>query len=191
MRPPSSFKQEFFKKWVVGLQYYGTSSRDMNILERKKAIKLSADVAMASARDGKTYWSRYLIAKASKEDDCISKNLVKNILGNEYERLTKPSSSSSSIHQCSSSKWIRSKNIVRRSCNMRRIRKHAQKHVLASSIIAKRMVKKRTQVLKALVPGGESMDEFCLLEETIDYLLSLQAQVDVMHKLVNASGLPS
>ncbi|PIA46098.1 hypothetical protein AQUCO_01600397v1 [Aquilegia coerulea] len=186
MRPPSSFKQDFFKKWVVGLQYYyGTSSRDMNILERKKAIKLSADVAMASARDGKTYWSRSLIAKASKQDDCISKNLVKNILGNEYERLTKLPSS------ILCSKRIRSKKIVRRSCNMRRIRKHAQKRVLASSI-AKRMVKKRTQVLKTLVPGGESMDdEFCLLEETIDYLLSLQAQVDVMHKLVNASGLPS
>ncbi|KAF9618009.1 hypothetical protein IFM89_039406 [Coptis chinensis] len=183
MRPPTSFKQVLLKKWELGLQFYGSSSNNMNILERKKVIKLSADVAMASARDGKTTWSRSLIAKASKQDDSMSKNLVRNILGSEFDRLTKPCFGS---FVCN--KRIRSKKILRRSCTLRRVRKHAHKRVLASSI-AKRMVKKRTQVLKGLVPGGEAMDEFSLLEETIDYLLSLQAQVDVMHKLVSASEL--
>lgn len=60
----------------------------MNIVQRKKTIKLSADVAMASARDGKTLWSRALIAKASKQDDDNNKIIVEKILGDDkFQRV--------------------------------------------------------------------------------------------------------
>ncbi|KAJ4958455.1 hypothetical protein NE237_025566 [Protea cynaroides] len=165
----------------MGLQSWGSSIKDMNLLERRKTIKLSADVAMASVRGGKTCWSRALIANASKQEN--GKTLVRNILGSEFEKLTKPSMGAFMSH-----KRVRSKNILRRSCSSHRIRKIAPKRVQASSI-AKRMVKKRTQILRGLVPGGESMDDFSLLEETLDYILSLKAQVDVMRCLADASEL--
>ncbi|XP_010268390.1 PREDICTED: transcription factor IBH1-like [Nelumbo nucifera] len=181
MASPSSFKQELLKKWVLGLQSCCSMAKDMGISERKKAIKLSADLAMASARDGRTCWSRAVIANASKQNE--SKILVQKILGSECERLVK----ASSIGFSSCNKRFTSKRILRRSCSsLRRIRRSAPKRVQASSI-AKRMVKKRTQLLKGLVPGGESMDEFSLIEETLDYIISLRAQIDVMRCLADAS----
>ncbi|KAF8400442.1 hypothetical protein HHK36_013740 [Tetracentron sinense] len=181
MSAPSTFKKEFLKKWVLGLQICGSSTKNMSFLERKKAIKLSADVAMAYAKDFKTCWSRALIANASKQDD--NKILVRNILGSEFERLKK-----SSIGSKMCNKRVRSKKILKRSCTILRIRSTATRRVLASSI-AKRLVKERTLVLKGLVPGGESMDEFSLLKETLDYIHSLRAQVDVMQRLAYASQL--
>ncbi|KAF8407324.1 hypothetical protein HHK36_006451 [Tetracentron sinense] len=178
----SSFKLEFLKKWALGLKICSSLAKDMSFLERKKAIKLSADVAMASARDGTTCWSRALIANASKQDD--KKIIVRTMLGSEFKKITKSSSSGSFKPE----KRVRSKKILRRSCAITRIRKTATKRVLACSI-AKRLVKKRTQVLKGIVPGGESMDEVSLLEETLDYILSLQAQVDVMRGFANTQVL--
>ncbi|XP_042475873.1 LOW QUALITY PROTEIN: transcription factor IBH1-like 1 [Macadamia integrifolia] len=186
MAEPSTFKQDLLRRWVMGLKSFGSSIQDMDFLERKKAIKLSADVAMASLRGGKTCWSRALIANASKQEE--GKTLVRNILGShEFENKT---SSKPPMGTFMSQKRVRSKNILRRSfCSSRRIRKIAPKRVQARSI-AKRLVKKRTQVLRCLVPGGESMDdEFSLLEETLDYILSLRAQVDVMRCLADASEL--
>ncbi|KAL3586369.1 hypothetical protein D5086_013236 [Populus alba] len=90
MRAPSSvIKQQFLKKWIMGLQVFGSAKQNMSILERKKAIRLSADIALASTRDGRTCWSRALIANASKEDD--SKVLVQHLLAPESERLKKAS----------------------------------------------------------------------------------------------------
>ncbi|XVE98673.1 hypothetical protein REPUB_Repub03eG0127700 [Reevesia pubescens] len=188
MRPPSSLKQEFLKKWIMGLQRCGTSKKNMSILERKKAIKLSADVAMASARNGTTYWSRALITNAYSKDGTDNKHLVEQILGPESsERIIKNKvSTGGALVMCN--KRIRSKKILKRSCGIRRTRKYAPKVGLASSI-AKRLVRKRTQVLKSLIPGGEFMNEVSLIEETLDYIISLRAQVDVMRSLASASEL--
>ncbi|KAF6156374.1 hypothetical protein GIB67_031495 [Kingdonia uniflora] len=174
MHSKTLFKQDFLKKWVLGLQYYGCSTKEMSISERTKAIKLSSDVAMASCRDGKTCWSRAVITDASKQGE--NKSLVRKILGNEYEKLTKYS-----IRSLVCNKRVRSKKILRKS------RKSRPLVVLASTVIAKRMVNKRTRMLKDLVPGGDSIDDSFLLEETLDYILSLKAQVDVMRRFVSAS----
>ncbi|OVA15731.1 hypothetical protein BVC80_1829g13 [Macleaya cordata] len=189
MRPPTSFKQEFLKKWLVGLKICGSSMKNMNFLQRKNTIKLSADVAMASARAGKTSWSRALIAKASKQDEDENKILVEKMLATndfDYQKLSITTTKTSN----SIGSHITSKKILRRSCSLRRIRKCApHQRVLASSIAKRIMVKKKTQVLKSLVPGGESMDDFSnLLEETLDYIFALRAQVDVMRRVVNASS---
>ncbi|XP_043695769.1 transcription factor IBH1-like 1 [Telopea speciosissima] len=179
MRASSTFKKELLKRWVKGLQSCVSSFKDLSFLERKKAIKLSADVAMASTRGGKSCWSCALISNASKKEE--SKIIVRNILGSEFEKLTKPS-----MGAFMSYKRVRSRNILRRSYSS--CRKIAPKKVQASSI-GKRLVRKRTKVLRGLIPGGESMDGFSLLEETLDYILSLRAQVDVMQCLIDASEL--
>ncbi|KAG6772201.1 hypothetical protein POTOM_023599 [Populus tomentosa] len=180
MRAPSSvIKQQFLKKWIMGLQVFGSAKQNMSILERKKAIRLSADIALASTRDGRTCWSRALIANASKEDD--SKVLVQHLLAPESERLKKASTG-----LVMDNKRVRCKKILKRSCCIKRVRKGAPQVVLAKSI-AKRMVMRRTQVLKSLVPGGEFMDDISLIEETLDYIVSLRAQVDVMRNLAKAT----
>ncbi|KAL6973738.1 hypothetical protein U1Q18_027923 [Sarracenia purpurea var. burkii] len=183
MRSLSSLKQGFLKKWAMGLQVCSSSRKDMSILERMKAIKLSADVALASARNPSTCWSRALIVNASKEDE--NKVLVHYILGDDSEKMKKKDSMVKLPHE---KKVPRSKKILKKSCcTIRRVKKIAPPMALACSV-AKRLVKKRTQVLKRLVPGGEFMDEFSLMEETLDYIVSLRAQVDVMRKLTRATG---
>ncbi|XP_059637564.1 transcription factor IBH1-like 1 isoform X2 [Cornus florida] len=181
MRGPSSLKQEFLKKWAMGLKICSSSKKDMTIFERKKAIKLSADLAMASTRIGTACWSRALIANASNDGD--NKIIVSHILGSdEFERLKR--ASKASVMCCN--KRVRSKKILKRSCSVSRSNKVAQKMVVATSI-AKRLVKKQTQVLRGLIPGGESMEESSLIGETLDYMISLRAQVDVMRRVANAT----
>jgi hypothetical protein len=181
MRDPSSLKQQFLKKWILGLQVCGSGKQNMSILERKKAIELSADIALASTRDGRTCWSRALIANASKHDD--NKVLVQHLLAPESERLK-----NASIGLVMDNKRVRCKKILKKSCCIKRVRKSEPQVVLAKSI-AKRMVNRRTQVLKSLVPGGEFMDDISLIEETLDYIESLRAQVDVMRTLAKATEL--
>ncbi|XP_077216894.1 transcription factor IBH1-like 1 [Tasmannia lanceolata] len=176
MQDTNLFKQVFLKKLLVGLLQVDLSSKNMSFLERKRAIKLSSDVALAFARNG-VNWSRAIIRNVSKQEK--NKTLVRNILGEKIDRQTKP------CHAYLTCKRAGSNRILRRSYTMRRIRKCAPKRSVASAI-AKRMLKRRTQVLKCLIPGGESLDELSLLEETMDYIVCLRAQVDVMRHLANA-----
>ncbi|KAI3446683.1 hypothetical protein Pfo_003348 [Paulownia fortunei] len=167
-------KQEFLKKWIKGLQIYSNFKKEMTILERKKAIKLSADVAIASTRNVTTHWSRALMAGASTDVDGASKIVVEQILGRKVENKAL-------IITCS-------KKIVRRSrvAHLKKATRVVRPSVKASSI-AKKLVKNRTRVLKSLVPGGQQMDESSLIKETLDYIASLQVQVDVMRRLAAAA----
>lgn len=175
MQASNTFKQAFLKRMLLGLRLAGVSSKSMAIQERKSAIKLSADVAMAGAR-GSTNWTRALVANLSKQER--NKGLLRSILGEDYERLNKPCQHTWKIP--------RSKKILRRSvirvCSRRRNVPRAP----ATSVLAKVLVKKRTRVLKRLIPGGESLDGFYLLDETLDYVISLRVQVDLMHRLLKA-----
>ncbi|KAK8656828.1 hypothetical protein V6N13_098763 [Hibiscus sabdariffa] len=179
MRPHSSLKQEFLKEWIKGLQRCSFPKK--SILERKKAIKLSADIAMASARNGTTCWSRALISSAAK-DGSDNNHLVKQILGPESDRPAVENKVPT--RQASVCKMI-----LKRSCRIRRRgrRKCGAGAAAAPSSIAKHLVRKRRQVLRSLIPGGEFMNEICLIEETLDYITSLRVQVDVMRSLATAS----
>ncbi|MBA0797203.1 hypothetical protein Gohar_007918 [Gossypium harknessii] len=147
----------------MGLQRCKFSNKNMSIFERKKAIKLSADTAMASARKGLTCWSRALISNRDRP----------------VPTTTRRASSA-----C--------KKIVKRSRRIRRTAKcgAARKGQITRSI-AQCLVRKRTQILKSLIPGGEFMNEVCLIEETLDYITSLRVQVDVMRSLASASARAS
>lgn len=160
----------------------------MSISERKKAIKLTADVAMASTRHGRTGWSQALIANASKDSD--NKVLIKQILASTPHESDQVGVKSNIM--MNNDKRIRSNKILKRSCSwVRRVRKRVGNQINLAKSIAKKMVKRRTQVLKSLVPGGEFMDDISLIEETLDYIVSLRAQVDVMRSLVKAKELVS
>ncbi|KAI4335485.1 hypothetical protein L6164_014125 [Bauhinia variegata] len=183
MRNPISLKQEFLRKWIMGLRKCASSKKNMNVVERKKVIKLSADLAMASTRNETTRWSQALIFSASQDDD--NKVLAEQILGStQCQSLTKAETCSSTL-LCNSNRRIRSRKILKRSHRIHRVKKS----VAEADSIAKRLVQKRTRMLKSLVPGGEFMDDVSLIEETLDYMQSLRAQVEVMRCLLTASEL--
>ncbi|MFS7900915.1 putative transcription factor bHLH family [Helianthus anomalus] len=181
MHNSSQLKNEFIKKWIQGLQIYCSSKKQMNLLERTKKIKLSADIALASAKHSATCWSKAIISEAKKDE----RNTI--LINN----LSDPKMNFKCAHQnLACLKRIRSRKILKKSCDvgikMKKMKPRRQVSNLATCI-AKRLVKKRTQVLKRLVPGGESMDEYSIIKEALDYILSLRVQVDVMKNLVNAT----
>ncbi|XP_031098571.1 transcription factor IBH1-like 1 [Ipomoea triloba] len=165
----SSVKEEFLKKWIKGLQTYDACKREMSVTERKNAIKLSADIAMASTTTTTTkqcppaIWRRSVMAAMKSK------------------------------HAAAEMNWKKSRR-MRRRCLMKRIRRGKRKasnskYKAAASCSAKRLVKKRSAVLKGLIPGGECMeDDNTLIKETLDYILALRLQVDVMRHLASASS---
>ncbi|KAE9601695.1 putative transcription factor bHLH family [Lupinus albus] len=180
----SSAKQEFFLTWITGLRKYSSEKKNMSMVERKKVIKLSADIAMASTRDETTRWSKALISNASRDDN--NKVLTENILDSSPKRTKKVVRKNLKNLSLVCSRRIRSRKILRRS---RTMMDRSKERVMASSIAKKLKVQKRTQRLKNLLPGGEFMDDVSLVEETLDYIQSLRAQVEVMRCLVTASEL--
>ncbi|XP_073226893.1 transcription factor IBH1-like 1 isoform X2 [Cicer arietinum] len=169
MRNLSSLKQEFLRKWIKGLRKYNSQKKNMNLLERKKAIKLSADLAMASTRNKATLWRKALVAKTSIDES--NKNDIST--SSQPKKIRKKLTNSSPL--CRKRRRIRTV--------------YKAKERVEASFIAKKMVQKRTRKLKSLLPGGKSMDEACLVDETLDYIESLRAQVEVMRCLVTASEL--
>ncbi|XP_019157308.1 PREDICTED: transcription factor UPBEAT1 [Ipomoea nil] len=155
----SSVKEEFLKKWIKGLQKYDACKSEMSITERKNAIKLSANVAMASTTTSTRQWPRAIWRRSVMA-------AVKSGAGEM-------------------------KKIRRRRCLMKRIRRRrpmAGKRAASKYKAAARVVKKRSAVLKGLIPGGECMeDDNTLIKETLDYILALRLQVDVMRHLASST----
>ena len=183
----SLLKQKFLKRWIKGLQICSSSSKNMGVLERKNAIKLSADLAMAFTKKGRTSWSRAVIAEASKNNQGNTKYC--KILSQRLMIIKKASNLSPNDKNMRS---FRSRKVMKRSYRSRVLRKNStfspHNKVLPSSLLAKRLVQKRTQVLKRLVPGGDQcLDEASLIKEALDYILSLRAQVDVMRCIAKAT----
>ncbi|KAL3840633.1 hypothetical protein ACJIZ3_025224 [Penstemon smallii] len=168
-------KQEFLKKWIKGLYIYSNLNKEMSILDRKKAIKLSADIAIASTRNANTHWSRALMTSVSSRDG-TNKMVVEQILGHKVEINKK----GLTITNCS-------KKILRRSRIARQKARKSKFVPQKASSIAKKLVKNRTKMLKSLVPGGEELDDISLIKETLDYIVSLRVQVDVMRRFASAS----
>ncbi|KAG6424252.1 hypothetical protein SASPL_114667 [Salvia splendens] len=165
----SMVRQEFFKKWIKGMQIHSAFNKEMTIMERKRAIKLSADVAIASTRSTATQWSRAVVAGVSASAAGAARAAAEEILGRKLpERKALAATCSKKIVR--RSRQRRSKGVVR-----------------SSAAIAEKLVRNRTRVLKGLVPGGNKLDEISLIKETLDYIASLQVQVDVMRHLAAAA----
>ncbi|KAI3782131.1 hypothetical protein L2E82_12164 [Cichorium intybus] len=190
MQSSSSLKKEFLNKWIEGLHICVFSKKQMDLMERNKKIKLSADVAMASAKKTPTSWSNALLSDVRKnERDTI---LVDRLLGPKSQ-LQLQKSTDRMVMSCH--KKIRCKKILKTS--RKSAGKRTKKIMMGlpgstlATVIAKRLVKKKTKVLKRLVPGGESMDEFSLIKEALDYILSLTVQVDVMRSVATGTEVLS
>ncbi|KAE9602386.1 putative transcription factor bHLH family [Lupinus albus] len=180
-----SVKQEFLRKWIKGFRKYSSQKKNMNMVERKKAIKLSADIAMASTRNKTKRWSQVLIANASRDGN--NKLLTENILDSSPQNSEKMVRKNLINLSPLCSKRVRSRKVLRRNRTM--IHKSSKENLMASSIAKRLTIQKRTRRLKSLLPGGEFMDGVSLVEETLDYIESLRAQVEVMRCLVTASEL--
>ncbi|CAN1223310.1 Transcription factor IBH1-like 1 [Linum grandiflorum] len=161
---------------MLALQLCNHNNKTKSVAERKKTIKLSAEIAIATARNGDTCWSRALIANAAKSD--VAKPFLSLITKQQQQQ-----------QQCASSgqskrpKTMRCKKIVKRSCGIQRRRRNDI--VVAPEKVAKRMARRKTELLKKIVPGGEFIsDDEALIRETLDYMVSLRAQVQVMRSLV-------
>lgn len=139
-------KQEFIKKWITTLHMLDSSvEHPTNITERKNAIRLSSDIAIAEARSGATIWSRALISRTGNKT--TNKPVARRILK-------------------------KARNRMKNCCTT--LRRHG-------NFTAKVGVRKRTELLKSLVPGGKLIeDNDYLIRETLDYIIYLRAQVDVM-----------
>lgn len=197
----STLRHRFLKKWITGLQICGSTKKYATIMERRKVIKLSADLAMATVRNGTSCWSRALIATASQNQE--NRNLVHHLLGTNTTMSTSDHNKVAKLNHYKLSSYsgpiakkriCTGKKISKRSRGIRKARKLYALMInkpdrSSSSMIAKRLVKKRTQLLKNLVPGGQLMDDVALIEETLDYIISLRAQVDVMRSLARATEL--
>uniref|UniRef100_A0ACD5ZAD8 Uncharacterized protein n=1 Tax=Avena sativa TaxID=4498 RepID=A0ACD5ZAD8_AVESA len=167
MQGSKQFKQALLESLLLDLQKRGVSLMDMRFHERKRAIRLAADAALVNARGADaTSWSRTLQSAAGKLA--------------HRRQITRGAESASA-----SSKRI----LMRRRCHrLRRPRKAGSARACGMpGVLARAMVRKRTKVLKGILPGGERLDDECtLLSETLDYAVCLRAQVDVMQFLVRA-----
>lgn len=186
MRGPNTkaFQQGFLKNMILSLQacseFCISSSASgcaamMSLQQRKCAIKSSADIAMATARGGGARWPQAVLASSSSPS----------------RRPSKPSSSpgkKKNTRVC--------KKIVRRCLHTRRRSRggtgaasslaRTRTAMIGSREIARRLVRKRTKVLRKMIPGGELLDEISLLHEAVDYVAHLHAQVDVLRRISNA-----
>uniref|UniRef100_A0A0D9VM12 IBH1-like N-terminal domain-containing protein n=1 Tax=Leersia perrieri TaxID=77586 RepID=A0A0D9VM12_9ORYZ len=158
------FKQALLLNLILGLKKGGVASREMTFHDRKTAIKRAADAALAAARGAAPRWSRSLAADSSS-------SVAAEPCNNSPATATPPSSR----------KMICRKIILRRSLLRRRPRKA---YGSGGGGVARAMMRKRASLLKEIVPGGRALDMSALIGETLDYAVSLKAQVDAMQLLV-------
>lgn len=166
-------KVEFVGKWMKGIgigEYCGK-------MEKKKAIKVAADIAMAWTRKGRRSWSRAVIANAWR--DTSSRVMTERIIGSsQCHTLINASSSSSN-----SNSMMKMKRRNRNRMILMGLRSRTRR-VLGKKRIKRERCRCRTERLKRVVPGGEGMDSVTLLEETLDYIQSLTSQVHLMRSLL-------
>ncbi|RLM86955.1 transcription factor IBH1-like [Panicum miliaceum] len=200
MHAPRKFRKAFMAQLLVSLRAAGQASKSMGLWERRDAVRLSSDVAMAlasararSAPRSSAAWARALVARHAAERR--NEALMRRIMGGAgYEMAAAAAAAARSR------KEERSRRIVRRS---RRVcsgsagrRRRVSLAAAAASggavrcsamAAARRMVKARLRVLRSLVPGGEALRGLSLLSETLDYVVCLKTQVELMQCLCKGS----
>uniref|UniRef100_A0A0E0K649 IBH1-like N-terminal domain-containing protein n=1 Tax=Oryza punctata TaxID=4537 RepID=A0A0E0K649_ORYPU len=154
------FKRALLRNLILGLRKGGVASREMGFHERKSAIKRAADAALAAARGGAPCWSRSLAAELAQHRSLppsSRKMICKKIVRRSLRRRPRPANNTTATTKAYGGGGV---------------------------VLARAMVRKRASVLKEIVPGGKALDMCALLGETLDYAVSLKAQVDVMQLLV-------
>lgn len=193
MHAPRRFRKAFTAQLLRSLRAAGQASKSLGLRERRDAVRLSSDVAMAlaSARaraaPRSTVWARALIARHAAEQR--NEALMRRIMGGAGYEMAAAA--------VRARKEARCRRIVRRSRRVCSGVGRKRRSLLAAEggggircsamAAARRMVKARLQVLRSLVPGGEAMGGLSLLTETLDYVVCLKAQVELMQRLCKGS----
>ncbi|PAN23021.1 hypothetical protein PAHAL_4G061700 [Panicum hallii] len=166
----ATFKRDLLRNLLVGLRARAEacSFDAMSLQERKRAVKCSADEAMAAAREAapggaRARWTKAVLAAAA-------------------------ASSSSSPGATCKARRSRCKRVVRRCVGAKRMGRGcyaaAKNAAAASTDVARRLVRRRTMALRKVIPGGDAArDEAALIREAMDYVVHLRAQVDVLRRV--------
>uniref|UniRef100_A0A0A9CUR3 IBH1-like N-terminal domain-containing protein n=1 Tax=Arundo donax TaxID=35708 RepID=A0A0A9CUR3_ARUDO len=152
-----AFKQDFLKNLLLRLRARTETCpfNAMSLHERKRAVKSSADVAMAAARGAGARWPKAILAAAA---------------------------AASNPNTCKVRS--RCKRVVRRCFHKKRRGGCAAASAATSSDVARMLVRRRTMELRKVIPGGDAaMDEASLLREAMDYVVHLRAEVDVLRRV--------
>jgi hypothetical protein len=200
MHAPRKFKKAFMAQLLLSLRAASQlASKSMGLRERRDAVRLSSDVAMAlaSARARGAAaapaprptpaWARALVARHAAERR--NEALMRRIMGGPGYEVA------AAAAEARGRKEARSRRIVRRSRRVcsgaaagRKRRSSLAEAASGGAIAAARwMVKARLQVLRTLVPGGEALRGLSLLSETLDYVVCLKTQVELMQCLCKGS----
>ncbi|KAL5221403.1 hypothetical protein ABZP36_026116 [Zizania latifolia] len=169
MHAPRRFKRDFMERLLLSLQVAGLTSKSMGLRERRDAVRVSSDVAMASARGRGAPWARALVARhaAKRRNEALLRRIMG---GGGYERAAAAAAGR---------KEVRSRKIVTRShrlCSSRRKRRSLAMAAASGAMVARTMVKGRLRLLRRLVPGADALHGFSLLSETLDYVVCLKTQ---------------
>lgn len=194
----SSFQRLYLKRL---LRAFDRLKRPSSDLKGSSNIRLAADVSLALAASPRALWRHGLMNKISCDDS--NRRILRRILGRKRFRgimAERARTQSYSLLQSRLKDAVRNK----KSCSdgwkklyvMRRrfllCRSPANRfEPLPASLVARRLVNRRTKQLQRLIPGGKSMDTSCLLRETADYIVALKTQVEVLQSLVNDSHVHS
>ncbi|XP_057841715.2 transcription factor IBH1 [Cryptomeria japonica] len=172
----SAFKQMYLFRLLHALHCVRRSSlwNKMPAFRRRKNIRMAADVSLALTCKG-SMWSRALFSQIS------SPRTRKMAAAEGMNNIPPLRPICRSPGLCSR---LRQPFSVRK-LGFRRFGAKTVKRV-DSSAIARKIDGNRKEILQRLVPGGTSMNTCRLLKETADYIVALQAQVQIMQFLANA-----
>lgn len=166
------FRRAILKNLLLGLRKEAGAAASMcaSFGERKDAIRRAADAALAAARGAEPRWSRSLAAELSQ--------------GRRRRRHRDDDEPRLQLRAAKGAAACR--KVSRRRLRARPKSSRLAATAKAAGAIARvMMVRRRAGALREIVPGGRGMaDECTLLGETLDYAVSLKAQVDAMQILL-------
>lgn len=195
---PKKFRHAILKNLLLGLRKGGggaaSSSSGMSLHERRDAVRHAADAALVNARGAAPRWSRALAAELSSQHGRQRRRRATSWDDNDDDAhhhlvVARPSGQcESSSSPCKTVAAGCKKMISRRRLQAR---PKSRATARAAGAVARVMATRRARALRQMVPGGRGMvDECTLLGETLDYAVSLKAQVDAMQLLLRTLQAP-
>jgi len=190
----SSFRRLYLKRL---LRVFDRLKRPSSDLKGSSNIMLAADVSLALAASPRAAWRHGLMNKIFCDEN--NRKILRRILGRKrfqgimlqrtrsqsYSLLRSRLKDAVQVKKSCSEEWKRLYVMRRRLFLCRSPAKRFEP--VPASLVARRLVNRRTKQLQRLIPGGKSMDTSCLLRETADYIAALKTQVEVLQSLVNDS----
>lgn len=187
----SAFRGLYTRRLLGALRRISGLSKHKEDLTLVRRIKIAADLSLALTSN-RTAWGRALVIKyisQLKRDRCLVKGIMGKKRFNDVMRMQRHADNSKNRHEGPLGLVHRMKRYMKAPIPMSRFIVRRSIHRKNSVNIPVRVsayklaLNDRTRQLQRLIPGGESMSSSCLLTEAADYIVSLRAQVQVMHCL--------